>query len=122
MILFRKEHVAPILEGRKTQTRRLGKRRWRVAAVHGCYTRPPFAKGGSEPFCRVRVIDVRQERLLDISPADALAEGYYSPYTFVEAFYHINGMDTRAFDESPMPDVAALGNPEVWVVKFEAAS
>lgn len=107
MILFKPEHVAPIVAGRKIQTRRLGKRRWRVGSVHACYTRPPFAQGGAQPFARVRVLQVRQERLLDISPADALAEGYDSPCTFVEAFCRINGMDARA-----------LPNPEVWVVEF----
>ena len=34
MILFRPQHVGPILDGRKTQTRRLGKRRWREGAIH----------------------------------------------------------------------------------------
>ena len=36
MILFQEEHVQPILDGHKTQTRRLGKKRWNVGAVHQC--------------------------------------------------------------------------------------
>lgn len=50
MILFREEHVAPILNGEKTQARRLwAKPRVRVGSVHKAYTRPPFARNGAAP-------------------------------------------------------------------------
>lgn len=71
MILFKPEHVGPILAGRKTQTRRLGEKRWNAGAVHQCKT-----SMYAEPFARVRIISVRRERLGDISEEDVRREGY----------------------------------------------
>jgi len=105
MILFREEHVAPILDGRKTQTRRLGRKRWNVGSVHACYTKLPFTRGGAMSFCDVRILDVRQEHLRSISHEDALAEGYTGVGTFLYAFYEINRL---ALDADPL----------VWVVEF----
>ena len=104
MILFKAEHVHPILEGRKTQTRRLGKRRWNVGAVHQCRTQL-----FGEPFARVEIVAVRQERLRSITLEDALAEGYTGPGVFLNAFYRINNM---AWDADPL----------VWVVTFALAA
>ncbi len=106
MILFKPEHVPLILNRTKTQTRRLGKCRWKVGSVHKCYTRPPFARGGSEPFAAVRILAVRQEPLKSICTADALAEGYGDVGEFIRVFYRINR-------------TAGL-NPLVWVVTFES--
>ena len=110
MILFKPEHVDPILTGRKTQTRRLGKKRWNVGSIHACYTRPPFARGGAEPFCRVLILGVRRERLDDISEGDARAEGYPNSERFVEAFERINRTALN-------PETCEY--PRVWVVTFE---
>ena len=107
MILFKPEHALLILGGRKTQTRRVGKRRWNVGAVHACYTRPPFAKGGAEPFCRVLVKDVRRsEPLASLTDADVYAEGYDSWPDFWAVWCAINGGGS-----SP------TATP--WVVEFE---
>ncbi len=102
MILFKIEHGAAILDGRKTQTRRLGKKRWNVGAVHQCRTRmlDPVST-----FARVEIVDVRTEWLWDISHDDAVAEGYTGIGTYLTAFYAINKMATDA-------------NPLVWVVSF----
>jgi hypothetical protein len=105
VILFKPEHVDIILCGKKTQTRRLGKRRWKVGALHACYTRPPFAKGGAEPFCRVRILSVRREILGYIDDNDVRAEGYGDFAGFLDAFFHINPK--------------ASGGLMVWVVEFE---
>lgn len=109
MILFRPEFVAPVLFGAKTQTRRLGKRSWNVGSVHACYTRPPFARGGAEPFCRVRITAVRRELLFSVSAEDALAEGYQDRQAFIDDFRRVNDCHVTG----------PVFNPLVWVVQFE---
>lgn len=89
MILFRQEHVDPILLRQKTQTRRLGKPRWRVGSIRGCYVRSPRA--GGQPFARVRITGVRQEVLGHISHEDAIREGYECVADYLVAFERING-------------------------------
>jgi len=103
VILFKPEHVQPILDGRKTQTRRLGQKRWNVGAVHQARTRMLDA---ASTFARLRILGVRQEHLLDVSVEDARREGYHSAIAYIDAFYRING------------DVES--DPLVWVVDFEA--
>lgn len=102
MILFKTEHVAPILEGRKTQTRRLGNRRWKVGAIRQCRTR---MLDSSSTFARVRILDVRRELLGAITLQDAQAEGYTMVAEYLTAFERING--------SAPPELP------VWVVEFE---
>lgn len=99
MILFKPEHVAPILAGEKTQTRRLGKKRWNVGAVHQCRTQL-YGK----PFATVLILGVRQERLGDISAEDVAAEGYAGK-DYKAAWERING----SWDDDQV----------VWVVEFE---
>jgi hypothetical protein len=107
MILFKPEHVEMILSGKKTQTRRFGKKRWNVGSVHACYTRPPFARGGAQPFCRVRIKAVQAQCLGSMSIWDAQAEGYDNVGAFVDAWERINGQNCWS------PRLA------VWVVSFE---
>jgi hypothetical protein len=109
VILFKPEHVAPVLDDTKTQTRRTGKRRWKVGSVHKCYTKPPYARGGAEPFCEVRILDVRHEAMRGMSEADAHAEGYTTRQHYYEAFSRIYGMATYT---------KHLDEP-LWVVEFE---
>jgi hypothetical protein len=85
MILFKAQHVEPILAGRKTQTRRRGKLRWRVGSVQQC--RRGFH---AEPFAHVRIVRRWQERLGDISEADARAEGYWDSEDYLAAFRAIH--------------------------------
>jgi hypothetical protein len=105
MILFREEHVEPILRGRKTQTRRNGEFRWLTGSVHKCYTKPPYTRGGAEPFAKVRILNVRQQRLKEMTLADVKAEGYGCPEDYVAVFKDIYGEWN--------------GNMLVWVVDFE---
>lgn len=87
MILFRREHVEPILAGTKTQTRRAWKKpRARVGTVHLAKTRML----SSDYFARLAILAVYEERLGDISEEDARAEGYPSRAAYLQAFARIN--------------------------------
>jgi len=94
MLLWQVEHVEPILDGSKTQTRRLWSR-WRVkeGSLHLCYTRPAWCNPPGEPFGQIAILRRWREPLGEISPADALAEGYPSPEAYLEAFRRINRLD-----------------------------
>jgi hypothetical protein len=95
--------AAKILDGTKTVTRRRGKKRWNVGAIHQCYTRPPFAKGGAEPFARVRIVSVQHERRVGASlqfsaeayahEREALREGFdYGEWeAFLATYCELNG-------------------------------
>ena len=100
MILFKPEHVQPIIEGRKTQTRRLGKRRWNVGKERQCRT-----SMFGDPFAIVRILNVRSEELGCISAADVYAEGYDSLDAYMDVWKRING----EWDQSLV----------VWVIDFE---
>ena len=101
MILFKPEHMEPIINGRKTQTRRLGKKRWNVGAVHQCRT-----SRFTDPFARVRILTVRRERLGDMRGEDIYREGYGDePGDYKRAWEKIY--------RQPWDD-----DLEVWVVDF----
>ena len=102
MILFKPEHVPMILEGRKAQTRRLGKRRWKVGSTHQAKT-TLFGKA----FAQLRVTGVRQQRLCDISDEDVKCEGYLTRADYYDAFVLINRLGTYTLGEL------------VWVIDFE---
>ena len=102
MILFKSEHASMIINGTKTQTRRLGKKRWNVGAIHQCQTK---LFDNHSVFAKVRILDVYSERLMDISYADAQSEGGYSVDEYKAVWERINGMWITALF--------------VWVVKFE---
>lgn len=106
MILFKLEHVSMILERRKTQTRRLGKKRWNVGAVHQAKT-----KLFGEPFARLRIVAVRQEPLDEISEDDARREGYANSGEYLGAFRKINWAGAA--------DAHRYWTRPVWVVDFE---
>ena len=87
MILFRPEHVEPILAGRKTQTRRIWKRsRCKVGSIHLAKTKML----SKDYFARLKILAVYQEDLGDISEEDARAEGYDDSIEYLDAFFRIN--------------------------------
>jgi hypothetical protein len=105
MILFKSFLIEKIKAGIKTETRRLGKKRWSIGKVywvcHKLYQ--------NEPDCRIKVTDVRQEHLYDILPEDVVREGFEDAGVagFIKGFKEINAGKT------------AEDNPLVWVVRFE---
>jgi hypothetical protein len=100
MILFKPEHVEPILRGQKTQTRRTGHKRWKVRSVHQAKTNYKDA-----PFADLLITRVRSEQLGAISENDARKEGYPSVEAYQEAFGRIYGWWKP--------------KTEVWVLDFE---
>lgn len=87
MILFQQEHILPILDGTKTQTRRIWKRpRAKVGSIHLAKTKML----SKEYFARLEILAVGQERLGDITDEDANAEGYRSALAYLFAFQKIN--------------------------------
>lgn len=107
MFLFKQEHVEPILNGTKTQTRRIHHRR---RAVPGAFHWAQRGMKADTRFARLKVIRAWEEYLFDISNADVLAEGYSSRDEYFAVFREINGIS----------DVAAeYFNPLVWCYEFE---
>lgn len=106
-----------ILDGRKTQTRRLWKKgRVKVGMIHQCYTRPAWLKvDPGTPFARVQILAVRQEQLGAITPEDALREGYQTREDYFEAFARIN---YRGPSAGPVI-VRSFYEQLVWVVDFQ---
>jgi hypothetical protein len=102
VLLFKPEHVAPILNGTKTQTRRVWKKpRVRIGSIHKAKTE----LFSNEHFALLRITGLRKERLGDISEEDARAEGGYTIEEFRKVWERINGR----WDPEQ----------EVWVVEFE---
>ena len=97
MILFRPDMAQAILEGRKTVTRRRGKCRWRVGAIHLIYTRPPFSRNPGKPVARVRIVSVTCEwgvmggLTREQQEVEARLEGFATRLEFYDTWYAING-------------------------------
>ena len=110
MILFKPEHVEPIIDGTKTETRRIWKRcRVRVGSEHLACTRPMWCKPPGKPFARLLILAHREELLGAIDEAGAIAEAYPDVATYLSAFLRINRIN----------DTAGLFlNENVHVVKF----
>jgi len=100
VLLFRPEHVAPILEGRKTETRRL----WKSPRVRVGQTYQAKTTLFGKPFALLRVEGLWRERLGDISSGSICAEGYNTLEEFQKEWIRIN----------------RVWNPDelVWVVRF----
>jgi len=108
MILFQEEHVEPILNGTKTQTRRIwARQRAKVGATHLAKTKML----SKDFFAKVEIVRVFQETLGDISESDAKAEGYSSVEGYLRAFKKINKLTDVELQE-------ALKS-KIWVVEFK---
>jgi hypothetical protein len=106
MILFKPEHVKPIITGLKTQTRRTwGKPR----VTRGSLQKAKTQMLSKNYFALLRITDLYQEKLRSISDVDAYAEGGYTYESYVDKFYEIN----------PKLDREQMAFLWLWVVKFE---
>ncbi|MBN1358121.1 ASCH domain-containing protein [Candidatus Bathyarchaeota archaeon] len=86
MILFKSHLIARILQKRKTQTRRLHKRKWQVGRNYAITDR-----WFSKPKGHIRIKRLFQQRLGDVSEDEAKAEGYESLADFQEDWKAITG-------------------------------
>jgi len=85
-LVFRREHVEAILEGRNTQTRRRHVHLLKAGKVYDV-NRDWYHGTGH----RILVTRVYRQRLGDITPEEARAEGGYSVEEFREAWRRIYG-------------------------------
>lgn len=107
-MLFKPEHIEPILAGRKTETRRLWKTpHAKVGSVQKCKTEMISLNY----FAKIQIGDVHQEALLNISDAGAIAEGYANRMEYFQAFFRINKI--------PVPKQEAALHTIIYVVGFK---
>jgi len=87
MLLFKKEHVKPILNGNKTQTRRIWKKpRAKIGSIHMAKTQML----STEYFAKLKITQVKTEKIGDISEADSIKEGYKNKEDYLMKFFQIN--------------------------------
>ena len=92
LILFKPEHVNPILNGVKTETRRL----WKSARVKvGSIQLAKTQMLSKDYFAKLHILNVYQERLGDITPESAMREGGYTIESYFAKFDEINGTTDR---------------------------
>ncbi len=101
ILFFRREFIPSILSGRKTQSRRLKKPK--VKAGELCELRS--GRRREDAFALAEILDLRCERLSEISEEDVRAEGMNSKEEFLRKFREIYKLSEEE-------------DPEVWVVKF----
>jgi hypothetical protein len=100
MALFRRKHVELILQGRKTQTRRIHIHEWKLGAVYGVRI-----KWFGKPLAHIMVIRKFRQRLGDITAEDVAKEGYCSLQEFQRAWEEVHGQDSW--------------NPDLVVIVYE---
>ncbi|HUX14468.1 MAG TPA: hypothetical protein VMW87_15675 [Spirochaetia bacterium] len=112
-IFFRAPILEAVRNGAKTQTRRIRKSAQCPFGKPGDVLRIPA--GPVTKHVRLRIIEIKSERLQEINETDAEAEGvcfgmlsFSSPRdAFCDAWKSLFGPES--WDE----------NPEVWVIRFE---
>ena len=107
MILFHSEQIKPILEGRKTETRRFWKDERPRVRVGGVYQARTRMLDKSSTFAHLLVKELRWEPLDEMTDSDAQKEGYANLAEFKKAFMQILKINYW------------LSNEMVWVVGFE---
>ncbi len=105
MLLFKPEHVLPILAGRKVHTRRQWKKcRVRIGSIQKC----KLKMLSRDFFASVLILNTYEEPLGYMTEYDAHKEGYNSLKEYQEEYVKIYG----SWDPSRV----------VWVVVFELAT
>ena len=102
-MIFRPALIEKILAGEKTQTRRPGGRANCQYRAGRTYAVQPGR--GQRQVARLRVLEVRREKLGDISQEDAGAEGFPGRETFLRYWQRIYG----EVDHDQL----------IWVLRFE---
>jgi len=85
-MLFKKPLLAKVLDGSKTQSRRIHKRALKVGHTYGITCRRYQKSQG-----HITILRTSQQRLGDITLEDAKAEGFSNIEEFREAWINING-------------------------------
>lgn len=88
-MIFSKDHIEQIIQGQKTQTRRVGKKRWSPGKEYSARTNR-FRK--AEHY--IRILSIYRQQLLDISRHDAKQEGGYYPHQFMKLFCEMHKKKT----------------------------
>ena len=87
-MLFKPEHVEPILSGRMTQIRKLwDKPMAKVGSIHKAKT----ALFSKDYFASIIITGLRREKLGAITIEDAMREGYDDLVSYKEGWKKING-------------------------------
>jgi len=109
MLLFKKEHIFPILLGKKIQTRRVWKKpRANIGTIH-------LAKTGmleKRYFAKLEITNVFMEKIGDISEIDSIKEGYKGKEVYLNKFFAINKTKLKKL-EFPWKDL------EVYVIEWK---
>jgi len=99
-MIFTAHHADLIRQGRKTQTRRTlldssGKPRREYLVGHVYAVQP----GRGQPaVAHIEITDTWRQQVADVTPADALAEGYLSTFEFWAALDSVNGRVIPAWE------------------------
>lgn len=102
MLLFKKKFIPQILgqvDPKKVTTRRLGKLRWNIGAIHTFKTN----YNNDSIFARAKILRVYRQNLFDADEDDAFREGFWSLEDFKKTWIQING---------------SWDNIDVWVIDF----
>jgi len=108
MLLFKPRHVAPILSGRKIETRRLW-RFWRANV--GSIQKAKTVMFSKDYFALLEILERWKERLGDISDQSIYNEGYDSRDEYFASLAEINA---RALKKITIP----LEDLQVKILKF----
>jgi hypothetical protein len=108
MLLFKPEHVEPILKGLKTQTRRIWKK---PRVLVGSTQKAKTVMLSKEYFALLKITGLHHEVFQCLTEEDAKAEGGYTKESYLKKFWEINPKVFKYTDGGKIPF-------NVWVVDF----